>query len=147
VHVEHSVHIDRPVKELSAALLEGPKSWFPRLKAGNVAAVGVHIAGVPVRKKVTVEFGEPVRTSTWAVVPVTWKATFPQKLFPVMNGKISLSPVSTTESRLTVSGMYEPPLGKLGEEFNEALMQNVAKATVGELAEQIATRLATAVSG
>jgi hypothetical protein len=146
VHVEHSLHIKRPAKELSAALVEGPASWFPGLKDGNVASVGLHIAGVPVHKKVVVEFGEPARTSTWAVVPVTWKATFPETLFPVMNGKVSVAPVTNDESRLTVSGMYEPPLGKLGEELNEAVMRNVAKATVKELAQKIAQRVEKAAT-
>jgi len=132
------------VKELSDSLVEGPAMWFPGLKHDNVASVGLHVAGIPVRKKVVVEFGEPARTSTWAVVPVTWRATFPEALFPIMTGKVSVSPVSKDESRLTVSGMYEPPLGKLGEELNEAVMRKVAKATVKELAEQIAQRLGNA---
>ena len=144
MHVEHSLHINRPVKELSDSLVEGPAMWFPGLKHDNVASVGLHVAGIPVRKKVVVEFGEPARTSTWAVVPVTWRATFPEALFPIMTGKVSVSPVSKDESRLTVSGMYEPPLGKLGEELNEAVMRKVAKATVKELAEQIAQRLGNA---
>ncbi len=144
MHVEHSLHINRPVKELSDSLVEGPAMWFPGLKHDNVASVGLHVAGIPVRKKVVVEFGEPARTSTWAVVPVTWRATFPEALFPIMTGKVSVSPVSKDESRLTVSGMYEPPLGKLGEELNEAVMRKVAKATVKELAEHIAQRLGNA---
>src|SRR6266487_1077523 len=80
VHVEHSLHINRPVKELSDSLVEGPAMWFPGLKHDNVASVGLHVAGIPVRKKAVVEFGEPARTSTWAVVPVTWRATFPEAL-------------------------------------------------------------------
>jgi hypothetical protein len=109
-----------------------------------MASVGLHVAGIPVRKKVVVEFGEPARMSSWAVVPVTWKATFPEALFPIMTGKVSVSPVSKEETRLTVSGMYEPPLGKLGQELNEAGMRKVAKATVKELAQQIAERLGKA---
>jgi hypothetical protein len=134
VHIQHSIHIQQPVKAISEALLEGHAKWFPK-------SVGLHVAGVPVRKKVTVEFGEPARTSTWAVVPVTWKATFPEKLFPVMTGKVDVAPVSKNETRLTVSGMYEPPLGKLGEELDAALMHHVAEGTVKELAESIAAAL------
>jgi hypothetical protein len=145
VHVEHSLRIDHPAKQLSASLVEGPATWFPRLKRDNVASVGLHVAGIPVRKKVVVEFGEPARTSTWAVVPVTWRATFPERLFPVMTGKVSLSPIGKDETRLTVSGVYEPPLGKLGEELNKTVMRTVARATVKELAQQIAERLAKAV--
>src|SRR5579864_8279775 len=116
MYVQHSVHIERPVKDVSASLLEGPSKWFPGMAGKkNVSKVGLHVSGVPVRKRVEVEIGEAVRTSTWAVVPVTWKATFPEKLFPAMTGKIEISPVSKDQTRLTVSGMYEPPLGKLGE--------------------------------
>jgi hypothetical protein len=138
VHVQHSVHIRRPIKELSAALLESPSSWFPK-------SVGLHVAGIPVRKRVKVQFGEPAKTSTWAVIPISWTPTFGEKLFPVMNGKVDVSPVSNDETRLTVSGMYEPPLGRLGEQLDEALMHNVAEGTVKELAELIAQRLEKAV--
>jgi len=138
MHVQHSVHIQRPVKQVSDALLASPSKWFPK-------SVGVHVAGIPVRKKVNVEFGEPVRTSTWAVIPISWKPTFGRNLLPAMNGKVDLSPVSTDETRLTVSGMYEPPLGRLGEQLDEALMHNVAEGTVKELAELIAQRLQESV--
>ncbi len=88
-----------------------------------------------------VEFGDAIKTSTWAVVRVNWKATFPQKLFPTMEGKVSLSPQGKTAAKLTVSGVYEPPLGRVGEDLNEAVMHPVAELTVKELAEAIAKRL------
>ena len=145
--VQHSVHLEHPVKEVSQALMEGPQRWFPRLKRENVASIGLHVAGLPVRKDVEVEIGDPVKTSTWAVVPLTWKATGPEGLFPKMTGKIEVAPSGKAETRLTVSGMYEPPLGKLGEQLDEALMHNIAEGTVRELAEQIAARLESAVGG
>jgi len=40
-----------------------------------------------------------------------------------------------------VSGVYEPPLGRVGEDLNEAVMHPVAELTVRELAEAIAKRL------
>ena len=122
------------MKVVGEALLEAPPSWFPQ-------SIGLHLAGISLRKQVKVEFGESVKTSTWAVVPVTWKATFPEKLFPAMSGKVDVAPVSKHETRLTVSGMYEPPLGRLGEQLNEALMHKVAQRTVKELAESIAENL------
>ncbi|MGA7910983.1 MAG: hypothetical protein WB682_11555 [Candidatus Dormiibacterota bacterium] len=145
MYVEHSVHVEHPIKECSDALMEGPRKWFPRTGDKNVTKVGVHVAGVPIRKRVAVEIGEPVKTSTWAVVPLTWKATFPEKLFPEMTGKIELSPSDKDVTRLTVSGMYEPPLGSLGRQLDQALMHNVAEATVKELAESIAARLEKAL--
>jgi hypothetical protein len=146
MYVQHAVHIKRPAKEVSATLLGDPSKWFPGLGKKNVATVGIHVAGVPVRKKVEVKIGEPVRTSTWAVVPLTWKATFAARFFPEMTGKIEVAPVSKEETRLTVSGMYEPPLGKLGEQLDETLMHGVAEGTVKELAESIAEKLNRSVT-
>jgi hypothetical protein len=42
--------------------------------------------------------------------------------------------------------MYQPPLGKLGEQLDETVMQGIAEATVKELAEAIAKRIEKAVS-
>jgi hypothetical protein len=138
---KHSVHIAKPVLACTDALLSGPPKWFLDLGGKKTSKVGLHIAGIPVRKKVEVELGEPVKTATWTEIPLSWKATFPQKLFPMMTGKIELAPVDKNVTRLTVSGMYEPPLGRVGRQLDEALMHKVAEATVQELAESIAKRL------
>jgi hypothetical protein len=135
MHVQHSVHINQPIQQVSDALLEAPRKWFPK-------SVGIHVAGIPVRKRVNIEFGDPVKLSTWAVIPIWWQPTFGRKLLPVMNGKVDVAPVSPHETRLTVSGMYEPPLGKIGEQIDQAFMHRVAEGTVKELAESIAGRLA-----
>jgi len=134
MHVQHSVHIQQPVKQVSEALLATPRKWFPK-------SVGLHVAGIPVRRRVNIQFGDPVKTSTWAVIPIWWQPSSGRKLLPVMNGKVDIAPVSPDETRLTVSGMYEPPLGKLGEQLDQALMHRVAEGTVKELAESIASRL------
>ena len=139
--IRHSVHIEKPVASCTEVLMSGPKKWFPRLGKKSVGTVGMHVAGIPVHKRVTVELGEPVTTSTWTVIPLNWKATFPERLFPTMTGKIELAPVDKGTTRLTVSGMYSPPLGRLGQQIEETLMRGVAKATVKELAESIAKRL------
>ena len=146
MYIQHSIHIDHPVKACTEVLMSGPSKWFPDLSGKNVGSVGMHVAGVPVHKRVTVELGEPVKTSTWMVIPLAWKATFAEKLFPAMTGKIELAPVDKSETRLTVSGMYQPPLGRLGQQIDEAVMHNVAQATVKELAESIAQRLNKGIS-
>jgi hypothetical protein len=138
MHVHHSVHLHRSVQEVSSMLLDSPSKWFPR-------SVGVHVAGIPVRKRVHLLIGDPQRTSTWAAIPIWWQPTSGRKLFPVMNGKLEVAPVGKDETRLTVSGMYEPPLGWVGQELDTALMHRVAEGTVKELAEQIAKRLEEAV--
>jgi len=134
VHVGHAVSVDGRFDALATRLVGARRDWFPK-------SIGVRIAGIPVRKRVVVEFGDALKTSTWAVVRVNWKATFPQKLFPTMEGKVSLSPQGRDAAKLTVSGVYVPPLGRVGEDLNDAVMHPVAELTVKELAEAIAKRL------
>ena len=146
MHIQHSVHVNRPIGECEAILAQSGSSWFPRLDAKSSASVGPRVAGIPVRKRVTVELGEPMKAGDWTNVPVTWKATGAQPLFPDMNGRIELIPVEKSVTRLNVSGMYEPPLGKLGRHLDEAVMHKVAEATVKDLAESIAKKLSGAAA-
>jgi hypothetical protein len=141
VFVRHSVHIDSPIVAVSLALAKGSSEWFPRLEEPSLSAVGPQVAGVGIRKKVAVEFGEPVAAGSWTEVPISWKATSIHKLFPVMTGKIELAPGDSRNTRLTVCGMYEPPFGQLGKHVDDAFMHRVAEATVRDLAESIGKRL------
>jgi hypothetical protein len=144
--VQHSVHIGRPIEAVRATLAAGPGEWFPRFDGGSHAEVGPRVAGLGLRKKVDLEVGEPVTVGDWTEVPVTWKATFVQDFFPVMAGKVELESVDPRITRLTVSGMYEAPLGRLGKQLDDALMHRAAEATVRELAESIAKRLEIGLS-
>jgi hypothetical protein len=141
MYVQHSVHIERPVSECALALERSPRTWFPRLRSDHATEVGLRVAGISVRKSVSIDLGAPEKKGEWVSVPVEWRATFPEKLFPVLVGKIELSPAGKRETRLTVSGMYEAPLGKMGALVDEAIMHSVAQATVKELTQAIATQL------
>jgi hypothetical protein len=146
VFVQCSVHIGRPIEAVRATLAAGPREWFPRLDDGVHAEVGLQVAGLGLRKKVAIKVGEPVTVGDVTEVPVTWQATFVQRLFPVMTGKVELAPVDPRNTRLTVCGMYEPPLGRLGKQLDDALMHRTAHATVKELAESMAKRLEIGLS-
>jgi hypothetical protein len=143
--IRHSVHIDRSVADVAGVLESGPRTWFPHLEGDGSSDVGLRLAGISVHKRVQVELGEPERRGDWTNVPITWKATFPEKLFPVLDGRLQLTPVEKDLTRLTLSGMYEPPLGRLGALIDEAVMHSVADATVRELAESIARQVGTAI--
>jgi hypothetical protein len=119
--------------------------WLPHLEGGRTE-VGPRVGGVAIHKKVVIEVGAPLVAGSWTEVPITWSATYIQRLFPVMTGKVELAPVDARVTRLTVCGMYQPPLGRLGKHFDDALMHRVAGATVKELAESIAERLAAECS-
>ena len=143
MYVQHSVHIKRSSDDCSRVLQRGSRTWFPRLQADRHSELGLRVAGVSLRKRVTVELGEPETKGQWTNVPISWKATFPERLFPVLTGRLELVPVEPDVTRITVSGMYEPPLGRLGALIDEAVMHSVAEATVREVTEEIAKQLGT----
>jgi hypothetical protein len=144
--VQHSVHIDSPIEAVTATFTGDPHKWLPHLEGGRTV-VGPRVAGLAIQKKVVIEVGEPLAAGSWTEVPITWSATYIKRLFPVMTGKVELAPVDARVTRLTVCGMYQPPLGRLGKQFDDALMHRVAEATVKELAESIAERLVAEYSG
>ena len=141
MYVQHSIHIDRPVRQAATVLARSPRTWFPHLTGDGSTEVGLRVAGISVHKRVTVELGEPETKGDWTNVPISWKATFPEALFPILTGRLELTPVDKQSTRLTLSGMYKPPLGRLGTLIDDAVMHSVAEATVRELAESIARRL------
>jgi hypothetical protein len=143
--VERSLHIDHPVEAVKAILAAGPHAWFAHLDGPGETEVGPHVAGIGLRKKVAVEVGPLVTTGDWTEIPVTWKATFIEKLFPVMTGKVELAPVDARTTKLKVCGMYEPPFGPLGKQVDDAFMHKVAEATVADLAMSIARLIDAAV--
>lgn len=141
-----SVEIPRAVTACTDALLMGPRTWFPRLSKKSVGTVRADFAGFPIHKRVLVELGVPTRTMTWTVIPLQWKATFPSRLFPKMVGRIEIAPVDRDTTRLTVSGKYQPPLGRFGQRADRAFMSHLADSTIRKLAESIASRIETALA-
>ena len=132
VHIEHSLEACRPVFENRA------RRWFPGVDTTAEAVVGIHVAGVPVRKRVELVLGASAELGKWIEVPFAWKATGADRLFPELLGKLVLTPVEPNVTRLTVSGMYSAPLGKVGQKLDDAIMHKVANATIKELAKSIA---------
>ncbi len=147
--VSAGAFIEHPVRKCTEALTRRPQSWFPRLvsKVGgrspkHLAAVGFKVAGLPIRKKVEVTLEEPVHRGDWLEIPISWKPTFPQALFPTLLGKLTVAPLDKGRAKLTVSGIYQPPFAALGINLDEALMHRAAEATFQDLADSIAAEIA-----
>jgi hypothetical protein len=131
--------MDCPIGAVNAALAAGPRKWFPVLDGTNQG--DGHSQGVGLRKKITVEVGEAVSSGDRTEIPITWKATFIRRLFPIMTGKVEIAPVASRTTLLTVCAMYELAIGRIGKPLDEALVHRVAEGTVKDLAESIAKRL------
>jgi hypothetical protein len=68
------------------------------------------------------------------------------ELFPVLDAQLTLSSGGQDRSRLELVGSYRPPLGRLGEVIDRAIMAQVAEATIRSLLERAAAALAASPS-
>ncbi len=144
--VRHSVHLNRQFGDCVQMLVAGHGRWFPGVLqepiAGEptlLAAVGLPVAGVALRKEVAVHLHEPGPDATR--VSFTWRPTFPRRIFPEFEGSLEVAPIDPQTTRLTVSGTYVPPFGAVGRTLDEVVMHRAAEATVKDLAERIAREL------
>jgi hypothetical protein len=85
-------------------------------------------------KLVRVRFLEPRHTSGSVRIALRWEATGPASgLFPVLDADLTLASSGVHDCRLALSGTYRPPLGRLGEEIDRAVLGRVAAATIRAL--------------
>jgi len=59
-----------------------------------------------------------------------WEAATMPRLFPLMKAEISIYPLTATETQLDFSGLYEPPLGALGNAVNVIIGHRIAEVAV-----------------
>jgi hypothetical protein len=93
-------------------------------------------------KLVRIHVGDMAVTDASARLPLRWEATGPGSgLFPALDADVTVTPAGHETAILTLTGVYRPPLGKLGAMLDRAVLSRVAAATirdfVGRLAEAI----------
>lgn len=105
------------------------------LRVGPRAASGitkqVHVATLPPRD---------IKRSV--VVPVRWVATgIAGPLFPTLDANLGLTAAGTNTTLLSVVGSYDPPLAKVGELLDRALLHKAADATANAFVRSVAAHL------
>ena len=63
-------------------------------------------------------------------VHLQWQAAKNPRLFPFMNAKLFLYPLTATETQLDFQGEYEPPLGVFGKAVNAVVGHRIAESSV-----------------
>jgi hypothetical protein len=71
-------------------------------------------------------------------VPITWKAIRTPRAFPVMQGELTIYPLTATETQLELAGSYVPPLGALGRALDSAILHRIAEASVLQFVQELA---------
>lgn len=153
MYIRHDAWIDQSAHSVRRELLEPPERWLPPSVASPLgerrylAQVGFRAAAARISKQVELTLGAPEEQGQWLVIPVTWRATGPTQLFPVLDGRLTLQPRGPHSSTLWIGATYEPPLGGLGRELDAAALHNVASATIEDFVEGVGTRLSELAAG
>lgn len=81
------------------------------------------------------------------MLPVSWEAVGGLPIFPSMEGTVHVEPSGPGSTKLTLNARYDPPLGKLGELVDRAVMHRVAQDTMTDFVERLGQALAAELSG
>ena len=76
--------------------------------------------------------------SPMLLLRLEWQAARMPGIFPLMNGTLSVYPLTSTETQLDFSGLYEPPFGVVGKTVNAIAMHRVAEASVHRFVGDVA---------
>ena len=153
--VRYYLEIAAPFEDVEAALLDDPETWVPGLLRDAedrgqrlLAEIGFVVDARRIDKEVEIEIGRPYRAPSVrpyrpspTLLPMDWRATGPQGLFPHLEADIEVAPLGAERTHLSISGRYEPPMGALGRMLDRTLLHRVAEATVKDFLDRVGERI------
>jgi hypothetical protein len=80
-------------------------------------------------------------------IQLEWEAAKMPRLFPFMKAELSVYPLTSTETQLSLSGNYDPPLGILGSVIDTVVGHRVAEASVHRFITDVAVYLRNELGG
>jgi hypothetical protein len=148
VFIRYYVELAQAMPDLERLLLQAPASWLPNLAENAdergqrlLTEVGFPMDGHRIVKRVSIGVGASVRSSVRTWIPISWQATGPGGLFPVLEGDLEIARLGAERTQLAFSARYRPPLGLIGRTVDRALLSRVAEATIKDFVDRIAERL------
>jgi len=111
-----------------------------RLRVGPIASLPM------LSKAVTLHVAQPSARAAATIVPLTWRATGPQGIFPVLTADLEVAALSPQITHLSLRGSYDPPLGAVGQRLDRLLLHRVAEATIRSFMRRLAESLADTVA-
>lgn len=139
--VYYFMYIDRPFLEarrLVLNIIDGlPEAAGIAYREGEQMQMRAGVAPGLLSKAVRVRVGDPVDVGAETAIPVSWKATGPTRLFPVMEGELVIAGIGSAETQLIFRGSYHPPFGGLGKAIDKILLHRIAEATAKYFVDRI----------
>jgi len=133
-----------PFDQVESALLADPDGWVPGLLRDAedrgerlLAEVGFELDQRRIRKEVLVQLGDPYRSPGKTLLPMTWTATGPERLFPQIEADIEVAALGERRTQLSISARYRPPMGIVGRALDRALLHRVAEATIKDFLDGV----------
>jgi hypothetical protein len=143
--IRYFLDLPVPFEALEPALLTEPEAWLPGLARDAesrgerlLAEVGFAVDEAHrLDKRVEVGFGEPYRIPTKTILPMTWRATGVEGLFPSLEADLEVAALGPNRTQLSISARYRPPMGALGRALDRALLHRVAEATAKDFLDRV----------
>ncbi len=147
-YVNHPYERVRDTLKQNAVAVFQSATMAAASRAESVAAeLHVDFAGVGLKADIKIvvkgieEKPADVTSSASTRLILEWEASALPRLFPLMQGELSIYPLTGTETQLDFSGIYEPPFGALGKTMNAIVGHRIAEVSVHRFVGDIAAYL------
>jgi hypothetical protein len=147
-------YVNHPYERVRNALRQNALAVFQSAtkaaasRAQSVAAeLHVDFGGIGVKTDIQIfvkgiEERAPDASSTAATrLQLEWEAATMPRLFPLMKAELSIYPLTSTETQLDFSGIYEPPFGAVGKTMNAIVGHRIAEVSVHRFVSDVAAYL------
>lgn len=144
-------YVNHPYERVRDALKQNALTVFQSAtkaaasRAQSVAAeLHVDFGGIGVKTDIKIDVQNvKEKTADAGATPSTrllleWEAATMPQLFPFMKGELSIYPLTSTETQLDFSGVYEPPFGAVGKTMNAIVLHRMAEASVHRFIADVA---------
>jgi hypothetical protein len=142
--------VDLPVSfaDVETSLLDDPGAWVPGLLRDAedrgellLAEVGFALDERRIDKEVEIRLGSAYRIPGKTLLPMTWRATGAERLFPQLDADLEVAALGSTRTLLSISARYRPPMGSLGRVLDRAMLHRVAEATIKDFLDRVGERV------
>jgi hypothetical protein len=143
-------YVNRPYERVRDALRQNALEVFQSAtksaasRAQSVAAeLHVDFGGIGVKTDISISVRSIEEKVDATSTPITrllleWEAATLPRLFPLMKGELSVYPLTSTETQLDFSGVYEPPFGAVGKTMNAIVGHRIAEVSVHRFVSDVA---------
>jgi len=143
-------YVNRPYERVRDALSQNSLSIFRSAtksaasRAESVAAeLHVDFGGIGVKSDINISVKSIEEEADATSTPRTkllleWEAAAMPRMFPLMQGELSVYPLTSTETQLDFYGVYEPPLGAIGKTMNAIVGHRIAEVSVHRFVSDVA---------